>query len=84
MTAGVPVSRDELFLQENLGDSYTFIYLQMAYPDSKVHGANMEPTWVPGGPHVGPMKLAICVCNVTDAGRLSHRKCSSWPQKTLP
>ena len=31
-------------------------------PDSKVHGANMEPTWVlssPGGPHVGPMNLAI-------------------------
>ena len=31
-------------------------------PDSKVHGANMEPTWVlsaPDGPHVGPMNLAI-------------------------
>ena len=31
-------------------------------PDSKVHGANMGPTWVrqdPGGPHVGPMILAI-------------------------
>ena len=31
-------------------------------PDSKVHGANMGPTWVlsaPGGPHVGPMNLAI-------------------------
>ena len=30
--------------------------------DGKVHGANMEPTWVlsaPGGPHVGPMNLAI-------------------------
>ena len=30
--------------------------------DSKVHGANMGPTWVlssPGGPHVGPMNLAI-------------------------
>ena len=34
------------------------------YPDSKVHGANMGPTWVlsaPDGPHVGPMKLAIGV-----------------------
>ena len=33
-------------------------------PDSKVHGANMGPTWVlpsPGGPHVGPMNLAIRV-----------------------
>ena len=31
-------------------------------PDSKVHGANMGPTWVlsaPDGPDVGPMKLAI-------------------------
>ena len=33
-------------------------------PDSKVHGANMGPTWVlsaPAGPHVGPMNLAIRV-----------------------
>ena len=32
------------------------------FPDSKVHGANMGPTWVlsaPGGSHVGPMNLAI-------------------------
>ena len=31
-------------------------------PDSKVHGANMGPTWVlsaPDGPHVGRMNLAI-------------------------
>ena len=31
-------------------------------PDSKVYGANMGPTWalsVPGGPHVGPINLAI-------------------------
>ena len=34
------------------------------FPDSKVHGANMGPTWVlsaPVGPHVGPMNLAIRV-----------------------
>ena len=34
--------------------------------DSKVHGANMGPTWVlsaPNGPHVGPMNLAIKVHN---------------------
>ena len=33
-------------------------------PDSKVHGASMGPTWVlsaPGGPHMGPMNLAIRV-----------------------
>ena len=31
-------------------------------PDSKLHGANMGPTWGrqdPCGPHVGPMNLAI-------------------------
>ena len=31
-------------------------------PDSKVYGANMGPSWGwqdPGGPHVGPMNLAI-------------------------
>ena len=31
-------------------------------PESKVHGANMGPIWGrqdPGGPHVGPMNLAI-------------------------
>ena len=31
-------------------------------PDSKVHGANMGPTWAlsaPSGPHLGPMNLAI-------------------------
>ena len=31
-------------------------------PDSKDHGAYMRPTWGqqdPGGPHVGPMNLAI-------------------------
>ena len=31
-------------------------------PDTKVHGAYMGPTWGrqdPGGPHVGPMNVAI-------------------------
>ena len=34
------------------------------YPDSKVHGADMGPTWGredPGGTHVSPVKFAICV-----------------------
>ena len=33
----------------------------MHAPDSKVHGANMGPSWGrqdPGGPHVGPMNHA--------------------------
>ena len=35
---------------------------RIAGPDSKVHGANMGPTWGrqdPGGPHVGHLYLAI-------------------------
>ena len=34
------------------------------YPDNKLHGANMGPTWGrqdPGGPHLGHMKIAIWV-----------------------
>ena len=34
------------------------------YSDNKVHGTNMGPIWGrqgPGGPHVGPMNLAIWV-----------------------
>ena len=32
----------------------------LPYPDSRIDGANMGPTWVlsaPGGPHVGPINL---------------------------
>ena len=46
-----------------------------AFPDSKDHGANMGPTWVlsaPGGPHVGPMDLAI---RVTKLCFLTYAKC---------
>ena len=34
----------------------------MIFPDNKVHGANMGPTWGrqdPGGPHVDPMNPAV-------------------------
>ena len=40
---------------------HSFYFLR-AIPDTKVHGANMGPTWVlsaPDGPHVGPMNHAI-------------------------
>ena len=36
--------------------------LHVVNPDSKVHGAYMGPIWGrqdPGGPHVGPMNIAI-------------------------
>ena len=44
------------------------IWIRWYFPDSKVHGANMGPTWVlsaPDGPHVGPLNLAIRVVYVT-------------------
>ena len=39
---------------------YVFIY--DTDPDSKIHGANMGPSWVwqdSDGPHVGPMNFVI-------------------------
>ena len=38
------------------------IMIWLNVPDNKVHGANMGPIWGrqdPGGPHVGPINLAI-------------------------
>ena len=46
----------------NLSISVNESTLFHANPNSKVHGANMGPTWVlsaPDGPHVRPMNLAI-------------------------
>ena len=50
------------------------------HPESKVHRANMGPIWGredPGGPHVGPMNLAIRANNVIDRvgtdGMLSYQ-----------
>ena len=50
----------------NLMSVYEFLSATLAvnFPNSKVHGANMGPTWdlsAPDGPHVGPMNLAIRV-----------------------
>ena len=45
----------------------SFFSVDQRYPDSKVHGANMGPTWVlsaQDGPHVSPMNLAIRVAVV--------------------
>ena len=51
--------------------STMYLVLMVTFPDSKVHGANMGLSWGrqdPGGPHVGPMNLAIWVlylfCNI--------------------
>ena len=46
-------------------------HCQYQYPNGKVHGANMGPTWVlpaPGGTHVGHLNLVIWVCWLTSKG----------------
>ena len=54
-----------MYLHESyLWNTDWFFAITYIYPDSKVHGANMGPTWGrqdPGGPHVGPMNFAIWV-----------------------
>ena len=51
---------------ERLGSNFLCIISKQTsmidIPESKVHGANRGPIWGrqdPGGPHVGPMKIAI-------------------------
>ena len=47
------------------------------YPDSKVHGANMGPSWGrqdPGGLHDGHMNFAIWVSNNSTANPQSQDK----------
>ena len=47
----------------------------LTFPDSKVQGVNMGPTWVlsaPDGPHVGPMNLAIRVVTVIGGGCIPY------------
>ena len=49
--------------------------LMISYPDNKVYGANMGPTWVlsaPDGPHVGPMNLVIKAVASQDFDELTH------------
>ena len=53
------------------------------YPDSKVHGTNAGPTWVlsaPGGPHIGPMNLAIMVYQIHMLG--SRGQCNDSVRKS--
>ena len=53
-------------------------WLAIRIPDSKVHGANIGPSWGrqdPGGPHVGPMNFAIWdvfYSSVLGANRVLH------------
>ena len=63
------------------GDSLSHWWL---FPDSKVHGANMAPTWVlsaPGGHHVGPMNFAIRAVMLpfnTNASMLTRWRHLKW------
>ena len=51
-------------VEQSTGQAVSF----HSYPDSKVHAANMGPTWVlsaPGGPRVGPINPAIRVISLS-------------------
>ena len=55
------------------------------YPDSKVHGANMGPSWGrqdPGGSHVGPMNFAIWVHFTSHMIRQSSFTLTHWGRVT--
>ena len=62
-------SSEWMLLLENTSEIGVYViaclHISCINPDSKVHGANMGPTWVlsaPDGPHIGPMNLAIREC----------------------
>ena len=55
--------------EKTLGCVLNTLATDAMVPDSNVHGANMGPIWGrqdPGGPHVGPMNLAIWDAKATD------------------
>ena len=62
----------------------------ISIPDSKVHGANMGPTWGrqdPDGPHVGPMNLAIwdvkCAHDISTIDNLELVLVIDWCQHAI-
>ena len=64
-----PINSIFFWIGQNRGNTYNIglDFRQLLIPDSKVHGANMGPTWVlsaPAGPHVGPMNIAIRDVNI--------------------
>ena len=68
--------------QVKLNQVYKWCSVYHNIPDSKVHGANMGPTWVlsaPDGPHVGPINLAIRGgCMVTLMWHITHSMEHIW------
>ena len=65
------------FLITNCTHLAVFNQMQLKYADSKVHGANMGPTWVLSAPH-GPHKITCCICHI-----IYHMKCLSLCQDEL-
>ena len=70
------------------GDIMLKEYPRKNTPDSKVHGANMEPIWGrqdPGGRHVGPMNFAIwgTVDILPHEGDNTERKYNGWCSATM-
>ena len=62
------------------GDILSHLY-HTKYPNSKVHGAIIGPTWVlsaPGGPYVGPMQLAIWVISIHQCHVYAAQYCTHF------
>ena len=72
-----PLTNSDVMLKCGISTSnFCLLFPRHGYPDSKVHGANMGPTWVlsaPDGPHIGPTNLAIRVITPS-----THKLCEEW------
>ena len=65
---------------DTIGSFYNMVQHD-TIPDSKVHGANMGPTWGrqdPGGPHVGHVNLAIWDGNNATNTKIDHSVVKSF------
>ena len=75
-----PIEKSRIFLVDHFmsspdqsdafmeNDGLHELAIAETFPDSKVHGTNMGPTWIlpaPDGPHVGPMNLAMRVSTIS-------------------
>ena len=59
-----PIQPTLVVIRGNFLQTHNETHEAKQQPHSKVHGANMGPTWVlsaPDGPHVGPINLVIRV-----------------------
>ena len=68
---------------------FRFIFQEIicdTIPDSKVHGANMGPTWVlsaPDGPHVSPHEPCYQGCLVPQLLATDQRTMSRYPMASI-